>query len=162
MLCDNCHKNSATIHLTEVVEDKASEIHLCPSCAASKTNVLKEKINIPDSFYSLIDSDIKKEDSALKCLFCGLTYADFKKNGRLGCGNCYTVFKAGLSNLLKKIHGSAKHCGKNPLPLNEKEKSVLKTKELHERLARAIQIEEYEEAARLRDVLNALEVKNKK
>jgi protein arginine kinase activator len=158
MLCDICHKNIATVHLTEVVNDKVVEMHICQGCTKLKAEEIQEQFSISELLGGLVDiGQIKKEDTALKCSSCGLTYADFKKKGRFGCSNCYVTFKSKLSQLLKKIHGSTHHVGKSPLRKVTQAAGRVSVKELKERLERAIQLEEYEEAARLRDELRKLD-----
>lgn len=158
MLCDICHKNIATVHLTEVVNDKVVEMHICQGCAKLKAEEIQEQFSISELLGGLVDiGQIKKEDAVLKCASCGLTYAEFKKKGRFGCSTCYVTFKSKLSQLLKKIHGSIHHVGKSPLRKVTPSVGRASVKELKERLERAIQLEEYEEAARLRDELRRLD-----
>jgi len=99
----------------------------------------------------------------LKCANCGLTYQDFRRIGRLGCSECYRVFKDSLEVLLKRIHGSTQHLGRSPAkavaapPQKRSEIELLRAK-----LQRAVGLEEFEEAARLRDKIRALEAKRGK
>jgi protein arginine kinase activator len=163
MLCDICHKNIATVHLTEVANDKVQEMHICQSCAKTKTEEIKEQLDISDLLGALADTGgLRKEDRFLKCQSCGLTYADFKKKGRLGCAFCYTSFKTQLLPLLKKIHGSINHTGKSPVKINSRVPLEVKLKDLKEKLARAVHLEEYETAAKLRDEIKQLESAPKK
>ena len=99
------------------------------------------------------------QERVLKCPSCGLSYDDFKQKGRLGCGKCYETFRRLLLPLIKKIHSATRHTGKAPLHLEKRVSSQLKIKELHQHLQRAIQLEEYEEAAKLRDQIKELERK---
>ena len=100
-----------------------------------------------------------KTEPKLKCPKCGLTYEDFKKVGRLGCGECYNAFKEALVPLLKRIHGSTQHCGKSP----KKIAKIVKTKNeldvLKEKLQKAVQKEDFEEAAKVRDKIKEIEKK---
>ncbi|MDD5194722.1 MAG: UvrB/UvrC motif-containing protein [Candidatus Omnitrophica bacterium] len=161
MLCDICHKTIATVHLTEIVNDKIAEMHICSTCAKNKTEEIKDQLNISDFLGGMSGpgSAIEKEDVSLKCSSCGLSYADFKKKGRLGCGNCYLSFKKMLLPLLKKIHGSTHHAGKKIPQKLASGMPEAKTTDLKGRLERAVQLEEYEEAARLRDEIKNLENK---
>ncbi|MFA5100787.1 MAG: UvrB/UvrC motif-containing protein [Candidatus Omnitrophota bacterium] len=163
MVCDICHKNSATVHLTEIVSGKVAEMHICQTCAKSKATELKEQLSISDFLGGLVNiDDVEKEiETSLKCPLCGLTYNDFRKKGRLGCAQCYTTFRQQLMPLLKKIHGSTQHIGKSPVPANAKTPLETELKELRVRLERAVQLEEYEDAARLRDSIKTLEIKIK-
>lgn len=160
MLCDVCHKNVATVHLTEVINDKVVEMHICQDCARSKAEELKDQLSISDLLGGLVDiGGIDKKELAIKCPFCGLTYNGFKRKGRLGCGKCYTTFKDKLLPLLKKIHSATQHTGKFPASLGKKVSANTKMQELQKNLQQAVQLEEYEEAARLRDEIKELEKK---
>ena len=160
MLCDICHKNIATVHLTEIINDKVVEMHICQGCAKTKAEELKEQLSISDLLGGLIEiGEAEKKELAARCSVCGLTYSGFKKKGRLGCGNCYKTFRNKLIPLLKKIHGSTHHAGKFPSPLEKKISAQTKLEELKDKLQRVIQLENYEEAAQLRDQIKKLEKK---
>ena len=156
MLCDICHKNIATVHLTEIINDKVVEMHICQKCAKEKAEQLQEQLSLSDLLGGLVELEEKKEKAILRCLRCGLTYEEFKKKGRLGCANCYLTFKEKLFPLLKKIHGATRHIGKSPTSSKRKVSLEERLKELRERLERAVKLEEYEEAARLRDEIREL------
>jgi protein arginine kinase activator len=99
------------------------------------------------------------EAVSVKCPKCGLTYSDFKKIGRLGCGDCYITFKKYLGPLLKRIHGSSQHVGKSPLKVTKVLKKKIDLQELRNRLQKLIEQEAFEEAAKLRDQIKELEKK---
>ncbi|HTL69946.1 MAG TPA: UvrB/UvrC motif-containing protein [Candidatus Eisenbacteria bacterium] len=170
MLCDECGKVKATVHLTEIINDQITKLNLCEVCAKQKGSDVEQHFGIADLLAAL--SDVESEPPAQggvpasknKCAQCGLTYEDFKKVGRLGCGECYTAFRASLVPLLKRIHGSNQHLGKSPSPSSIKELK-LSTK-IHEELEaakqdllKAVKKEEFEEAAALRDKIKFLEKK---
>lgn len=163
MLCDVCGKNQATVHLTEIVDDQMTELHLCEGCARQKSEQMESQFGLNDLLAGLADfgkPSQEKEDVSLKCKKCGLTYSDFKKIGRLGCSDCYSTFKKYLGPLLKRIHGSSHHEGKMPLKdgLGAPRKKIdLET--LRQKLQKAIELEAFEEAARLRDQIKELERK---
>jgi len=157
MLCDICRKHIATVHLTEVIDDKVMEMHICQVCAQSKAEELGEQLNISDFLGGLAGAgEVKREDYSLKCSSCGLSYREFKKKGLLGCGRCYTTFRLQLLSLFKKIHGSVRHVGKVPPQLDKEVSIDAEVKGLGSRLEKAIHLEEYEEAARLRDEIKKL------
>ncbi|MBP7088567.1 MAG: UvrB/UvrC motif-containing protein [Candidatus Omnitrophica bacterium] len=157
MLCDVCHKNIATVHLTEIVDDKIVEMHICQSCAQTKAEELKEHLSIPGFLGGLINQDREgKRKINLKCPACNLTYEEFKAKGKLGCERCYVIFKEQLLPLLKKIHSSLKHTGKAPVQIDQKVIVESRIEDLRKRLERAIQLEEYEDAAKLRDEIKKL------
>lgn len=163
MICDLCGKNPATVHLTEIVDEQMSELHLCEECARKKSAAMEQQFGLSDLLAGMAQVEkpaAGEEDAvALKCPNCGLTYADFKKIGRLGCGECYNVFKKYLAPLLKRIHGSTQHVGKSPVKSGKSPKKKVDMQELRVRLQKAVESEAYEEAARLRDQLKQMENK---
>jgi protein arginine kinase activator len=162
MKCDICGKKEATIHVTEIVNGEVKELHICDACAQSKGMIKNNKnFGLADFLAGLTDFGItpkdtqELEDFDLRCPRCGLSFEDFKKIGRLGCGECYEAFKNGLAPLLRKIHGSNRHTGALSKE-TENENKVLKTdasNDLEVKLQTAIKNEEFEEAARLRDLI---------
>ena len=160
MLCDLCGKNQASVHLTEIIDDQMSEVHLCEECAHKKSVQMEQQFGLADLLAGLAELGQPKEASGVggfKCANCGLTYQDFKRIGRLGCSECYATFSKYLSPLLKKIHGSTQHLGKSPHLVVPKEKKKIDLMELRMKLQQAINKEEFEEAARLRDKIKELE-----
>lgn len=170
MLCNICGKNAATVHLTEIIDDNMTELHLCEECAQKKGAQMESHFGLADLLAGLADigSQFTKteKETKIKCLRCGLTHEDFKKIGRLGCGECYSAFREVLLPLLKRIHGSTQHYGKSPTKKAGRVVKSAKTRnelhELKEKLQKAIQIEEFEEAAKLRDKIRDLEKKRRK
>ena len=164
MLCDVCGKNPATVHLTEIIDEQMNELHLCEDCARHKSAAMEQQFGLSDLLAGMADfekpSSKEEEVVTIKCPSCGLTYADFKKIGRLGCGECYNVFRKYLAPLLKRIHGSNQHIGKNPTKTKATTKLYKKKvgmTELKNQLQKAIQQEAFEEAARLRDQIKEME-----
>jgi protein arginine kinase activator len=169
MLCDVCGKNQATVHLTEIIDEQMNELHLCEDCARHKSAAMEQQFGLSDLLAGMADfekpSSKEEEVVTIKCSNCGLAYADFKKIGRLGCGECYNVFRAYLAPLLKRIHGSNQHVGKTPIKIKTVAKiSKKKTGllELKNQLQKAIREEAFEEAARLRDQIKEIENKKEK
>lgn len=162
MLCDICKKNPATVHLTEIIDNQMNELHLCEECAHQKSIQMEQQFGLSDLLAGLAEygkSTKETEAVSLKCPNCGLTYAQFKKIGRLGCGDCYTAFKKYLGPLLKRIHGSSMHFGKSPMKGPKISKKRLDSQELRQKLQKAIDAEEFEEAAKIRDQIKKLEKK---
>ena len=178
MLCDNCGKNTATVHLTEIIDSQMSELHLCEECARKKSSQMEQQFGLSDLLAGMADFEkpaVKEAEGpapvSIKCSNCGLAYADFKKMGRLGCGECYTSFKKFLAPLLKRIHGASQHVGKSiAKPEKSAKKKIEKAKEvekidiqeLRKNLAKAVEDEAFEEAARLRDQIKEMETKASK
>jgi protein arginine kinase activator len=159
MQCTICKEKPATVHLTQIVGDKMQKLDLCEDCAKAKG------VNDPAGF-ALADlmlglgASQEIEQSAggaeLKCLRCGFTQADFKKSGRLGCPECYVTFAEGLGGLLKTMHKGTKHLGKAPEALRASRDNADKLKTLQKKLARAIESENFEDAAELRDEIKQM------
>jgi protein arginine kinase activator len=91
-----------------------------------------------------------------RCPKCGFTQADFKKSGRLGCADCYQTFAEGLGGLLKTMHKGTQHVGKAPEALRASRDVSERVKALQKKLARAVEEENFELAAELRDEINRL------
>lgn len=162
MLCNVCHKNEATVHLTEIIDNQITELHLCEECARQKGAQMEQHFGLADLLAGLADLGQQFEvvgKTELKCSNCGLSYEDFRRIGRLGCSECYHVFKDSLGVLLKRIHGSIQHLGHVPLKKAEDVKKQSEVDVLKSKLERAIKMEEFEEAARLRDKIRAVGVK---
>jgi protein arginine kinase activator len=160
MICNICSKNQATVHLTEIVNEQMTELHLCEQCAQAKSHEMEQQFGLNDLLKGLVDFEkpsAEKETLLIKCSSCGLTYADFKKIGRLGCGQCYVTFKKYLAPLLKRIHGSNCHTGKSPLKSHGPCKKKEDLQELRLSLQKAIENEDFEKAAQLRDAIRELE-----
>jgi protein arginine kinase activator len=166
MQCDICGKKKATVHLTEIVDDQMSEMHLCEECARQKSVQMEQQFGLADLLAGLADfgKPAKEEAQAtVKCTNCGMTYDEFRKFGRLGCGHCYESFKMYLGTLLKKVHGSNHHLGKSPVKISRSEKERIESfQELKIQLQQAIQREDFERAAEIRDKIRDLENKGDK
>ena len=96
MQCDICHKNEATVHLTEIIDNQITELHLCEECARNKGAQMEQHFGLADLLAGLADLGQSFEvvgKTELKCPNCGLTYQDFRRVGRLGCSECYQAFK---------------------------------------------------------------------
>jgi len=160
--CDLCDE-SATVHLTQILNNQIHKIDLCESCAESKG------ITDPNG-YSLADLLVKPEteseemaealDSFDECPECGYTQREFKKTGRLGCEHCYETFGPLLSSALAGMHRGDKHKGKVPERAVERKSFEDRLSVLEGNLEEAIQQEHYEEAAGYRDQI--LELKKAK
>jgi protein arginine kinase activator len=159
MQCCVCKEKPATVHLTQIVGDKMQKLDLCEECAKAKG------INDPTSFAMAdlmlglgasqeLDPSIAGVE--LKCPRCGFSQADFKKTGRLGCPECYQTFAEGLAGLLKTMHKGTRHLGKAPEALRKSRESADRLKLLQKKLAKAIETEDFETAAMLRDEIKTI------
>jgi protein arginine kinase activator len=159
--CQVCGANPATVHLTDLVQGKKKETHLCQGCAESQQILgQQQELNLPAILQALIGHHVgpqADELARLACPACGIRYMEFRARGRLGCPHDYAVFRTGLEPLLHRIHRSARHVGKAPRrgPLPPGRQAELS--ELRRRLDAAVAAEAYEEAARYRDLLREKE-----
>lgn len=162
MICDECGKRPAAVHITKVENGKKSDIHLCEQCAMQKNLLsLSTSFSVNDLLAGLLNSggasQVKAEMvNEVKCNVCGLSYGKFRETGRFGCGNCYKVFGERLNPLFKKVHGNTSHTGKIPNRAGGRIKVLREVERLKQQLDEAIRNEEYEKAADLRDKIRDL------
>jgi protein arginine kinase activator len=164
MQCQLCGKRPAIVHFTEIVNNKKSEYHVCEKCAEERgysVPLLKTKFSVGDLLAGMVDQTGVGEEAKVgrvQCPRCGLVYSNFRETGRLGCSECYATFRTQLRPLLRRIHGSTKHVGKSPRRDSDTRANLRReVQRLHEEMQRAIEREEFETAASLRDQIRAME-----
>ncbi len=162
LVCDNCGSNEAVVHLTQIVNNQMSTHRLCEKCAAEKgLESAPEPVNFPlTDFLAQMGSDsaTSVSSTAESCPFCGLTFADFRETGRLGCPQCYETYQAHLQKLLRRVHGGTQHVGKVYLPPDPSQtERQHRLDGLRRKLNRAVESEDFERAAELRDEIRALD-----
>ena len=158
MQCERCKNNVATVHLTEIVKSQKTEKHLCEQCAKDEGYTIKTHVSLQDLLTAFISAhDDAEEMAGVKCPDCGMTYVDFRSEGRLGCPNDYEVFREALDPLLEKIHGKVEHSGKLPSRAGESQRKQRDLMALRRQLRDAVDKEDYEAAARLRDEIKTME-----
>ena len=166
MVCESCKKNHATVHLTEIINDMKKEMHLCEECARSKGVTQKFTFSVSDILGKFADvkevGKVVKEMASLKCPHCGITYAEFRANARLGCANDYELFKPALVSILEKIHGSTQHIGKVPTTVDTNKKKETDLMKLKREMDRLVKVEDFEKAAEIRDHIKRIEDELKK
>jgi protein arginine kinase activator len=151
--CDFCSK-PATVHLTQIVNNKVHKVDLCEACAQTKG------VTDPTEFSSLADlllkASLNPEPAAAgaRCEQCGFTQADFKKHGRFGCPACYDAFRGLLVPMLDGMHKGTAHTGKVPKVALSRRSLSERLNHLETSLTEAIKLEHYEDAARFRDEIN--------
>ena len=154
MLCCICKERNATVHYTKIDGDKVQKVDLCEEC--SKTKGVNDPVGfeLADLLLGLGASKEIEQASGgaeIKCARCGFTQADFKKAGRLGCPDCYKTFGDALEGLLKTMHKGIRHVGKVPEASRQNRDLSDRLKLLQKRLSKAVEEEDFEEAAILRD-----------
>lgn len=174
MLCDRCQKRDAKILYTEIINGVKKEQHLCEECATDYTSFQMEKplmnseLTLGDLLSTLLDNytaaDNKQASEVVPvvtCSNCGTTYEEFMQKGRFGCAQCYQSFKEQLGKTMKGIQGSEIHTGKRPkgyqiVATGRILKGITEAEKLTIKLHEAIEKEEFEEAARLRDLIKQM------
>lgn len=182
MHCQNCHKNPATVHVTDLGgsaaaegENPVQERHLCEVCAQALDlpHMAQPKKTVADIWKLLqISAQATRKKGGPACPHCGMTLEEFRRKGRLGCAKDYEVFGPHIAELLERVHGARLHVGRlpgsasvtasEPAAVPAEQAPAQATREarltqLRAKLAEAIRTEAYESAARLRDELRALE-----
>ncbi|MCK9217421.1 MAG: UvrB/UvrC motif-containing protein [Firmicutes bacterium] len=163
MICDNCGKRVATVHITKIENGKKTDFHLCEQCAISENTIsINTSFSISDLLTGILNNteyfplkfDFQEE---LKCPVCGLSYNRFRETGRFGCSNCYKTFGDRLNPLFRRLHGNINHLGKIPVRTGGKMKKVREIEKLKAALNFAVKNEEYEKAAEIRDRIKELD-----
>lgn len=162
MRCDKCNEREAVINLTQVEQDTKVTLHLCEQCAAehgieSGTAVLQSPLG---AFLASLGKETAEVAQAgdLRCERCGCSLDDFRSTGRLGCAECYTSFGEQLRDLLRRIHGSSQHTGEVYVAAGGGDTDRRRLLDvLRDELRRAVDAENFELAAELRDRIRILE-----
>ena len=186
MLCENCHQNEASIHYTEIINGVKREHYLCMECARKLNfSGLGDMSDTEFPFVRLLTGLLSAggggkelEDSPMMhvcCPGCGMSFDEFTMVGKFGCAECYAVFAPLIKDNMKRIHGDSVHRGKKyksgsgDMPVsgerNDNNLAIMKDenddpvetlKELNRKLREAVEIENFEEAAKLRDKIRML------
>lgn len=173
MLCDRCKSRDAKILYTEIINGAKTEQHLCEECATNYTSFQMEKpllnsdmtlnsllSNLLGAYQSNTNNKPESNKPKLVCEKCETSYDEFLQRGRFGCSQCYRSFHKELGRTLRGIQGAEAHNGKRPKGYMSSTDKILKDLTEEERLSfelqKAIEEEEFEEAARLRDLIRQL------
>ncbi len=170
MLCQDCKKREAHVHLTQIANNDKRSLSLCKECASAR-GFHSPLDNMPFPLAEILtgmSENIKNtvnsgpDQKSINCSECGLSYEEFTRQGRFGCGKCYEAFRPNLEMIMRKIHGSSLHRGTTPeiidkngvntptsMPIQEEER-------LETELSKAIETEDFERAAEVRDKLKSL------
>lgn len=196
MMCQNCNENEANVKYTQIINGVKKQMNLCDKCAKElgidniSFDMKMDFSNFLGDFFDDINQDFIPtliKSQSLLCDKCGNSYDDFIKNGKFGCDRCYDTFQNKIDSILKNIHGSNKHVGRNIRQIENKENTDNKIKkmkvnknnendkqkeqnkndkeikikekieELKVRLKQEIKEERYEDAANTRDEIKKLE-----
>lgn len=160
MLCQNCKKNDAGVHLKRIINGEAAEIHLCSDCASSfgVGDMLTGFSPFGDILGNLLVSaeTRRMSNKILRCETCGLTFEDIANAGSTGCPDCYRTFSGKLRPAIIKLHGRAVHKGKVPSSGKTEGFGSSRIDNLRKQLDEAVAQQNFELAAVLRDEIRAL------
>jgi protein arginine kinase activator len=184
MLCQQCQKREANVHFTQIINGKKVEMYLCEQCAAEKGKfTFSPQLNLVNFLWGFPGFGANAGFSQagpkeIRCEVCNMSFDDFRKIGKLGCANCYRIFRNNLNPILRRLHGNTEHTGKVPSKVSESMQNKTRIKiinpkqegtdplkeieRLKSELADAINSERYEKAAELRDRIRDLENAPKK
>lgn len=162
MKCELCGERDASIHVRQIVGNEVTDIHLCETCATEKgitSSNNKIEVSLSQLLTGLVDSAQGKntETDDLECPACGMQYAELRKEGRMGCAECYETFHDEVKTLVTGMGGAAQHRGKYPSKILQYKTFLIDREKLKERLQKAVREEDYETAAALRDRIQELE-----
>lgn len=178
MLCQKCHKKTASVFISSIINGQETKMYLCSDCAKDyplfnfnfqepfSIKDVMDKFNIDDNSLSEdeynklleIDKDsIDKSGKEIICPNCYSTYDEYRETGKLGCSKCYEAFEKQLKPILKNIYGYEDYIGKIPKNSDNEIYISNEIRILKEDLNRAVEQEEYEKAADIRDKIKELE-----
>lgn len=165
MMCVKCGQKPAAVHMQQIINGEKKEIFLCVDCAGEN----EVGISFGNLFQGFLDSFFDGQQNynvnvnnpsgtkSITCKTCGLSYNDFKKTSKIGCADCYNEFKDELKIILKNIQGSNDHEGKFPSSVGQEYLQKRNIENLRLQLRKAIDTEQYEKAAEIRDQIKEIE-----
>jgi protein arginine kinase activator len=159
MLCESCHQQPATVHLTTIIAGEKTEQHLCAECCQKHKQALT-MAGMNTLLATLLqggaDAPKKKSENSL-CPVCHTTYHQFSRSGLLGCAKCYSTFQEHLKPMLERVHGRVQHVGRVPRHTEEVNHMQERLDALRRDMDRAVAEEDFERAAQLRDEIRAMQ-----
>lgn len=186
MKCQQCEKQ-AVFHITELESGSVRELHLCEDHARVYLNQGEGEPGAADpqdaaagAAGGLTVGQTADELAVLdqkSCDMCGITFFEFRNQGRLGCPHDYVHFAKELEPLIANVHGATEHTGRRPAwarqpasPAAEGDPAVAADESraagtaeltrligLRREMKEAISCEDYERAKENRDAMRAIE-----
>ena len=165
MICERCNKKMATLKFTEVVKGKAVLRNICETCMAelqANPSAAFEMTGAPAAKIPILG---RRENPPVavvqrgECSSCGIALQEVVQAGRLGCTECLTAFSGLIEPMVRSLHFAPQHQGKVPRADVNHEQLRAKLRAKRALLRAALKVENYEEAAVLRDTIKTLESK---
>lgn len=154
MECQICQQREATVHIKQVQDGDVREVHVCAECAAQHGLEGISPMELTDFLFGV---NATREESKLpaddkRCPSCGFTGKEFKKRSRLGCMRCYEAYADEVQTMVTSMHRGDQHIGKVPAG----ERARYDIVRLEQEMAAAVQMQDFETAARCRDRIREL------
>ena len=164
MKCQNCEKQ-ATFHITELTDGEPQELHLCAEHAQQYLAPAEETDESELTLAGMLAKQLKVGQTAEElarldqqaCPVCGITFYEFRHQGRLGCPHDYVCFEEDLEPLIVNIHGESTHTGKRPKRVGANTSRQTDLIRLRREMKQAVEQEKYEQASQLRDEIQNIE-----
>ena len=163
MLCDECKKRPATVHITKIINNQRTEYNLCAQCAAAKGEMVlafEPQLSVHDILKGMLSyhpaADAETQPNPV-CPACGMSFREFTHSGKIGCSACYQAFGGLLEPVLRRVQGGFVHAGKVPRRIGGKLHMQRRLTDLKKQLETLVCREEYEQAAKVRDAIRQLE-----
>ncbi len=163
-MCDKCKKNPATVQVTQTVNGHKTQLMLCADCAREEGMFVNPFMPFAQMMAGMMGESVRPQrgsSGGLTCSQCGYDFSRFKETGLLGCPQCYHDFREYLNPMIRRIQGGLNHLGQRP-GKNPESPEDSRLSELQRQLAQAIDQEEYEKAAGIRDEIRALKGKGER
>ncbi len=162
MKCDRCGKASV-YHSTLIVNGVSQTTNLCRDCAIKEGVFNTSPTDIFDDMFSLFADFLPEQAEDIVCPVCHTSLSQFRATQKLGCPNCYEVFRSEVNALLKRIAPFENHKPEVSKTSKTKTKAVSKAdkiSELRQEMAVAVKEERYEDAAKIKKQIKKLEGEN--
>lgn len=165
MKCQRCNKNEANTHITKIINGSKTELYLCSQCAKESGEMSSLEIGFDKDFESFFNGFFGGSERSLagkqplvedSCPVCGTSLDEILRRGRLGCSECYGIYREHLTRPLKQIHGATAHTGKIPTRCGKGIKRMAQIDTMQSELNRAVMEQNFEKAAELRDKIKEL------
>lgn len=160
MKCEKCNEREATVLYKQTINGESTSLHLCAECAAKMQSEAGFSAHFPfggDLFGNLFGISAPVKAPASKKCECGATFADVRRAGKVRCAKCYETFAAELEPTIRSLYGKAVHVGRAPAKRAAVRDRQNKLSTLKKDLRAAIEQENFEDAAKLRDEIKLLE-----
>ncbi len=154
MLCEKCKKRNATVLYKQTINGVSEQIALCADCA---NQFSFGSFGGDFNFFGTMFDKRPKSAPDQVCTLCGSTYEQIAREGKVGCAKCYEIFADRLRPSIERIHGNSRHVGRKPKGAVERDQKEEQLKALRKELSNAVAEENFEQAAKLRDQIRALE-----